>query len=66
MSKSNVVSFADKDRERRDKGAFLELIETDLQSNPGCIQPIPLSIFGEIADIQALAEENRRRELLEG
>lgn len=66
MSKSNVLSFADKGRALRDKGAFLELIDSDLKNNPACVQPIPRSIFDEIAEIQALAEANRRRELLEG
>jgi hypothetical protein len=66
MSKSNVLSFADKGRELRAKGAFLELIDADMKNNPGCVQPIPRSIFDEIAEIQALAEENKRRDLLEG
>lgn len=66
MSKSNVLSFADKGRELRAKGAFLELIDADMKNNPACVQPIPRGIFDEIARIQALAEENKRRELLEG
>ncbi len=66
MSKNNVLSFADKGRELRAKGVFLELIDADMKSNPSCIQPIPRSIFDEIAEIQALAEENKRREKLEG
>ena len=66
MSNSNVLSFADKKREIRAKGAFLELIDADMKNDPACIQPIPRSIFNEIAEIQALAEENKRRELQEG
>lgn len=66
MSKGNVVSLHDRREEVRAQGAFLELIEADIKANPGNVQPIPRSIFAEIADIRARAEENRRRELLEG
>ena len=66
MSSSNVLSFAKKSKEIRAKGDFLELIDSDIMNNPSCVQPIPSSIFDEIARIRRLAEENRQRELLEG
>lgn len=69
MSKGTVVTFdtfAARRHERHAKGAFFELVDADIKKNPGRIQPIPSSLFDEIADIQALAEANRRRELLEG
>ncbi|MCH2342509.1 hypothetical protein ACGFZ7_16250 [Pseudomonas sp. NPDC047963] len=66
MSKSNVLSFADKRRELDAKGSFLEMLDSDMQNDPDCIVPIPRSIFDEIAHIRARAEENKRRELLEG
>jgi hypothetical protein len=66
MSKSNVVSLHDKREEVRAQGEFLELIDADIKANPGRIQPIPRSLLTEISEIRARAEENRRRELLEG
>ena len=36
----------------------------DIKANSGSVQPIPRSLFAEIAEIRARAEENRRRDLL--
>ncbi|WP_371369935.1 hypothetical protein ACA097_09475 [Pseudomonas sp. QL9] len=69
MSKAKVVSFEAFAARRHDinaKGAFFEMLDADIKTNPGRIQPIPRSIFDEIDEIQKLAEANRQRELLEG
>jgi len=66
MAKSNVVSFADRKRDLETKSGFLDMLESDIQNDPSCVVPIPRSIFDEIARLKALAEENKRRELLEG
>lgn len=66
MSKSNVVSFADKKAELQTEANFLDLLDADIQANPERIQPIPRSLFLQMEEIRALADENRRRELLKG
>lgn len=66
MANSNVVSIADKRRALEAKSSFLDMLEADIQNDPNCVVPIPRSLFDGINRIKAQAEENKRRELLEG
>lgn len=66
MANSNVVSIAEKRRALEAKSSFLDMLERDIQNDPTCIVPIPRSLFDDINRIKAQAEENKRRELLEG
>jgi hypothetical protein len=66
MANSNVVSFADRKRDLEAKSSFLDMLDSDIQNVPAGAVPIPRSLFDGIARIKAKAEENKRRELLEG
>jgi len=66
MANSNVVSIADKRRALEAKSSFLDMLERDVQNDPNCVVPIPRSLIDDINRIKAQAEENKRRELLEG
>ncbi|EMM8837608.1 TPA: hypothetical protein ACV4NZ_000626 [Pseudomonas aeruginosa] len=49
-------------------GAFLGLLQQDIDRNPDCIEPIPSSLLSRMARLRAKAEKNRSNsvELLEG
>ncbi|TPG76290.1 hypothetical protein [Pseudomonas arsenicoxydans] len=66
MANDNVIPFAIKKEEAKQKAAFLELLEADILSQPECVAPIPKSLFDRMDAIKAKAEANRRQDLLEG
>lgn len=66
MSKGNVISFAERKAELQTEAEFLDLLDQDIKANPESIQPIPRGLFLQMDEIRALADANRRRELLKG
>jgi hypothetical protein len=66
MSKGNVVSIEERRAEVRTESEFLDLLDQDIKHRPEGVQPIPSSLFLQMDEIRALADRNRRRELLKG
>ncbi|MCU1754608.1 hypothetical protein GHO25_17320 [Pseudomonas sp. FSL R10-1350] len=66
MSKTNVVSFAEKKAELQTKADFLDFLHDDIKNQPESIQPIPAGLLNRIQSLRLKAEQNRRSELLEG
>ncbi|MHC8315068.1 hypothetical protein [Pseudomonas sp. LB3P31] len=66
MSKTTVVSFAEKKAELHTKADFLDLLDDDIKSQPDSIKPIPTGLLNRIQALRLKAEQNRRSELLEG
>lgn len=67
MSKSNVVSLAKVRAELKADGAFLHLLQQDIEKHPERVEPISAVLLDRMARIRAKAAESRRRtELLEG
>ncbi|WP_282365641.1 hypothetical protein [Pseudomonas sp. PS02290] len=66
MSKTNVVSFAEKKAEFDCEAAFLDHLDADIKNHPDSVKPLSRSLIGRINGLRAKAEMNRRRELLEG
>ena len=66
MSKTNIVSFAEKKVELQTKAAFLDFLDDDIKSQPDSIKPIPTGLLSRIQALRMKADQNRRSELLEG
>ncbi|MES2869433.1 MAG: hypothetical protein V4749_07680 [Pseudomonadota bacterium] len=66
MSKTNIVSFAEKKAELQTKAAFLDFLDDDIKNQPDSIKPIPTGLLSRIQALRMKADQNRRSELLEG
>lgn len=66
MSKTNIVSFAEKKAELQTKAAFLDFLDDDIKTQPDSIKPIPTGLLSRIQALRMKADQNRRSELLEG
>ncbi|MBA1243786.1 hypothetical protein [Pseudomonas japonica] len=66
MSKNTVVSFAKKKAEAQFEAEFLDLLDHDIRSLPQSIQPVPTGLVARIRALRQQADDNRRRDPLEG